>query len=82
MQRKSNAVVFLGMTYPYGAIRHFALLGCELFKASQDDADFYFASISITVSSTACFISISFSTKVLFIISPNYSLIYILTFLE
>ena len=46
MQRKSNAVVFLGMTYPYGAIRHFALLGCELFKASQDDVDFYFASIA------------------------------------
>lgn len=46
MQRKSNAVVFIGMTYPYGAIRHFALLGCELFKVCQDDVDFYFASIA------------------------------------
>lgn len=46
MQRKSNAVVFIGMTYPYGAIRHFALLGCELFKGCQDDVDFYFASIA------------------------------------
>ena len=46
MQRKSNAVVFLGMTYPNGAIRHFALLGCELYKVCRDDFDFYFASIA------------------------------------
>ena len=47
MQRKSNAVVFIGMTYPYGAIRHFALLGCELFRACKyEDIDLYFASIA------------------------------------
>ena len=45
MQRKSDAVVFLGMVYPWGIIRHFALLGIELAKAC-DDVDYFFASIS------------------------------------
>ena len=44
MQRKSNAVVFLGMVYPWGIIRHFALLGIELYKACKG-VDYYFASI-------------------------------------
>lgn len=46
MQRKSNAIVFLGMVYPWGGIRHFALLGCELFKACPSNSDFYYASIT------------------------------------
>lgn len=46
MQRKSNAVVFLGMVYPWGGIRHLALLGCELFRACSPDMDFYYAAIS------------------------------------
>lgn len=47
MQRKSNAIVFIGMTYPNGTIRHFALLGCELFEHCKgEDVDFYFASIA------------------------------------
>lgn len=45
MQQKSNAIVFIGMTYPYGAIRHFALLGSELYKVCRGDVDFFFASI-------------------------------------
>lgn len=46
MQRKSNAIVFLGMVYPWGGIRHFALLGCELYKARPSNSDFYYASIT------------------------------------
>lgn len=46
MQLKSDAVIFLGMVYPWGGIRHFALLGCELFKACSSRADFYYASIT------------------------------------
>ena len=46
MQRKSNAIVFLGMVYPWGGIRHFALLGCELFRVCSPDMDFYYAAIS------------------------------------
>ena len=46
MQRKSNAVVFLGMVYPWGGIRHFALLGGELFKACSADMDFHYAAIT------------------------------------
>ena len=46
MQQKSSAIVFIGMTYPNGAIRHFALLGCELYKVCNVDFDFYFASIA------------------------------------
>lgn len=45
MPIKSKAIVFIGMTYPYGAIRHFALLGVELYKCSPDGCDFYYASI-------------------------------------
>ena len=40
----ANAVVFLGMVYPWGIIRHFALLGIELFKECGE-MDYYFASI-------------------------------------
>lgn len=41
-----SAVVFLGMTYPHGIIRHFALLAVELNKvfSKSNDVDFYFAS--------------------------------------
>ena len=39
-----DAVVFLGMVYPWGIIRHFALLGIELYKECND-VDYYFASI-------------------------------------
>ena len=46
MQRKSNAVVFLAMTYPWGGVRHFALLGNEIHKNKNRDFDFYVASIS------------------------------------
>lgn len=46
MQRKSNAVVFLAMTYPWGGIRHFALLGNEMHKIKERNFDFYVASIS------------------------------------
>lgn len=46
MQRKSNAVVFLAMTYPWGGVRHFALLGNEIYKNKNRDFDFYVASIS------------------------------------
>lgn len=46
MQRKSNAVVFLAMTYPWGGIRHFALLGNEIHKIQNRNFDFYVASIS------------------------------------
>ena len=45
MRRKSDAVVFIGMVYPWGIIRHFALLGIELAKACGD-FDYFFASIS------------------------------------
>lgn len=38
----SNAVVFIGMTYPHGIIRHFALLAVEIRK--RIGCDFYFAS--------------------------------------
>lgn len=43
----TNAVVFLGMTYPHGIIRHFALLAVEIEKtrvAQQPAFDFFFAS--------------------------------------
>lgn len=46
MQRKSDAVVFIGMVYPWGGIRHFALLGCELYKARSSSVDFYYAAIT------------------------------------
>lgn len=46
MQQKSNAVVFLAMTYPRGGIRHFALLGNEVHKIQGRNFDFYVASIS------------------------------------
>lgn len=46
MQRKSNAVVFLAMIYPWGGTRQFALLGNEIHKISKRDFDFYFATIS------------------------------------
>lgn len=46
MQRKSNAVVFIAMTYPRGGIRHFALLGNEVYKIQDRNFDFYIASIS------------------------------------
>lgn len=46
MQRKSNAVVFLAMTYPWGGIRHFALLGNEMYKIKDRGFDLYIASIS------------------------------------
>ena len=41
-----NAIVFIGMTYPHGIIRHFAYLAVELNKvlADKEDVDFYFAS--------------------------------------
>lgn len=39
-----NAVVFLGMVYPGGIIRHLALLGIELGKI-EHEYDYYFASI-------------------------------------
>ena len=42
-----NAVVYIGMTYPHGIIRHFALLALELErlrKATAADFDLYFAS--------------------------------------
>ena len=45
MQAKSNAAVFIGMTYPWGVIRHFALLGVELCKNSTENIDIYYASI-------------------------------------
>ena len=45
MQRKSNATVFIGMTYPWGLIRHFALLGVELCKRATLNMDVYYASI-------------------------------------
>ena len=45
MRGKSKAVVYIGMVYPWGGIRHFALLGCELFKECRGIADFYYASI-------------------------------------
>ena len=45
MQQRYNAVVFIGMVYPGGLIRHFALLGIELEKATST-FDFYFASIN------------------------------------
>lgn len=41
---KSKAVVFIGMAFPEGIIRHFALLGVELYK-NRGDIDFYYASI-------------------------------------
>ena len=44
MHEQSEAVIFIGMVYPWGIIRHFALLGIELFKVSKS-FDFYFASI-------------------------------------
>ena len=40
----ANAVVFIGMVYPWGIIRHFALLGVELYKTKLG-FDFFFASI-------------------------------------
>ncbi len=49
MQEKSDAIVFVGMTYPHGNVRHFALLGCELYKVIEDSADFYYASIQAEV---------------------------------
>lgn len=45
MQRESNAAVFIGMTYPWGLIRHFALLGVELYKRATLNMDVYYASI-------------------------------------
>lgn len=45
MRPKSNAVVFVGMVYPGGIVRHLALLGAEIAKCGLE-ADYYFASIS------------------------------------
>lgn len=41
-----KAIVFIGMTYPHGIIRHFAYLAVELNKVFANDSniDFYFAS--------------------------------------
>lgn len=46
MQRRSKAVVYLGMTYPHGIIRHFALLAVEMQRLveRQSSFDLYFAS--------------------------------------
>lgn len=46
MQRKSNAVVFLAMVYPWGGIRHFALLGNAMHKIDDLDFDLYIATVS------------------------------------
>lgn len=46
MRQKSNVVVFIGMSYPWGGIRHFALLGAEIAKLNSTEFDFYFASIT------------------------------------
>ena len=46
MQKNCKAIVFIGMTYPWGVIRHFAILGCELYKACLSNWDFHYASIS------------------------------------
>lgn len=45
MHEKSSAAVFVGMTYPWGLIRHFALLGVELFRRAMLNMDVYYASI-------------------------------------
>ena len=45
MSRKSNAVVFIGMTLPSGGILHFAHLGIELSRLAGQSYDFFFASI-------------------------------------
>lgn len=45
MREKSKAVVYIGMVYPWGGIRHFALLGCELYRVCKNTVDFYYASI-------------------------------------
>lgn len=45
MRRKCDALVFVGMTYPWGLIRHFALLGVELFRQEPVGCDVYYASI-------------------------------------
>jgi len=45
VHEKSDAIVFVGMTYPHGNVRHFALLGCELYKVVENSADFFYASI-------------------------------------
>lgn len=45
MSRKSNAVVFIGMTLPSGGILHFAHLGIELSRLTGQSYDFFFASI-------------------------------------
>ena len=45
MQQKSRAVVFIGMVYPGGIVRHLALLGVEIAKCIHD-CDYYFACIS------------------------------------
>lgn len=42
---KSNAVVFLGMVYPAGGVRHLGLLGAELSIQNRGQYDFYFASV-------------------------------------
>lgn len=46
MQRRSNAVVFIAMVYPWGGIRHLALLGNAIHENGDRDFDFYLASIS------------------------------------
>jgi len=46
MKSGNVAVVLIGMAYPYGVVRHLALLGMEIYKASHDTFDFYFASIN------------------------------------
>lgn len=43
---KSNAVVFVAMTYPNGGIRHFTLLANELNRQPHADYDLYYASIA------------------------------------
>lgn len=46
MLDRSDAVVFIGMVYPFGGIRHFALLGDEIYRGSHGRFTFYFASIT------------------------------------
>lgn len=45
MPDRSDAVVFIGMVYPFGGIRHFGLLGNEIFRQKKRFS-FYFASIT------------------------------------
>lgn len=44
---KSKAIVFVAMSYPTGGVRHFGLLGLELYRRNRDANDFYVASIGL-----------------------------------